>query len=97
MFTLIFGNCRFSQSERNNVEFHDLQRARTFSTSSFGSYSGRHSQHGKTGATKSQYRNSFTSPSNRQPVINETVESDSGKPIPQGLSLAWSVFSEIIK
>lgn len=93
IITLLVGNYRFNGNglDQPTSDIHidptDVQRTRTYSTSSAGSYAGRMSAGGK--QLRRQSKN-MTS-------LNQIIES--GFPItPQSNSnIAWNVFSEIIK
>ena len=92
LLTLIIGNNRFSDQLVDKFEYNqEIQRTRTFSTSSIGSTSGRHS-----GLRRS------LKPSNQSPQISRQYQSAESameveKSPASGLSFAWSVFSEIMK
>jgi hypothetical protein len=91
LLTLIIGNNRFSEQIADKYESNDIQRTRTFSSSSLGSVS-RHSA-----------RRSIK-PSNQSPQLTRAFQFEPSeynnselKNPPSSFSFAWSVFSELMK
>jgi hypothetical protein len=92
LFTLAVGNCRFSGLVNpDKYDFNDIQRSRTFSTSSAGSTSGRGNL--KKMKKESSHLSLSQAPGKSGADLSEVEATRS----PNTFSFAWSVFNHLIK